>query len=52
MTKQIYLPELADLTDIELKLLIDTVEGQPKSPVKDRVLFKLKLLQELKSKKE
>jgi hypothetical protein len=47
--KSLYLPELAELTDIELKMLIETVQCQPKSPVRDRVLLKLKLLQEMKN---
>ena len=48
MTKQIYLPELANLSPDELDKLIKQVKKEPKSPSRDRVLTKLKLLQEIK----
>ena len=47
--KSLYLPELASLSPDELAKLIKQVKKEPKSPSRDRVLFKLKLLQEIKS---
>lgn len=48
MTKQIYLPELAGLSSDELALLIKQVKKEPKSESRDRILTKLRLLQEIK----
>jgi hypothetical protein len=47
--KYLYLPELASLSLDELAKLISKLKKEPKSPSRDRVLFKLKLLKELKN---